>query len=102
MPAHARAQDGFEHVLLESANDWVLVQQVQGWGMTFQNLRRAVSGDELRHVAFSITDVREPLGAFRYSVSLGLGFERCRFLFENVVKQFLRRVWAVDFLGRFQ
>src|SRR5215469_5073855 len=57
---------------------------------------------ELRHVAFPVTKMRKPLGAFRYRVPLCLGFERRSLLFENAVKKLLRRVWPVDFLGRFQ
>src|SRR5438445_9792970 len=57
---------------------------------------------ELSHVAFPVTKMREPLRAFRHRVSLRLGFDRRGLLLENAVKKLLRRVWAVDFLGRFQ
>ena len=56
----------------------------------------------LCHVAFPITNMREPLRAFCHRVSLRLGFERRGLLFENAVKELLRRVWSVDFLGGFQ
>src|SRR6058998_3719908 len=101
--AHARAQDGFEQVLLEPPNDRVTLQQIQDRGMTLKNAGAAIFViAELGHVAFPITDMREPLRAFRYHVSLRLGFERRGLLFENAVKELLRRVWSVDFLGRFQ
>src|SRR4029077_14841614 len=57
---------------------------------------------ELGHVAFAITEMREPPRAFRHRVSLCLSLERCGLLFEKIVKELLRRVWSVDFLGRFQ
>src|SRR2546427_8949097 len=37
LPSHTCAQDGFEHVLLESANDRVLLEQIHNGGMTFEN-----------------------------------------------------------------
>src|SRR5437016_7727672 len=70
--------------------------------MTFQNMRTAifvVVVDELRHVAFRVTDVRKPFRAFRDGLSLRLGFQRRRLLFEYAVKQLLRRVRSVDVLG---
>src|SRR5437773_5006068 len=71
--------------------------------MTLENTGVAVFVvDELGHVTLPITNMREPLRAFRHRVSLRLGFERRGLLFENAVKKLLRRVWSVDFLGRFQ
>src|ERR1041385_5894692 len=101
---HARAEHAFEQVLLKPSNDRVTLQQIQDRGMALNNARAAVVlvVDELGHVTFAVTNVREPLRALRYGVPLRLGFEPRSLLFENAVKKLLRRVWPVDFLGRFQ
>src|SRR5437016_1010037 len=71
--------------------------------MTFENSWSAVFVvDELRHVAFAITEMSEPLRAFGQRISLRFALERHGLLFENVVKELLWRVWSVNFLGRFQ
>src|SRR5262245_46815040 len=71
--------------------------------MTFENsLPALLAVDELGHVAFAVTEMSEPLRAFGDAVSLSLGVEGRGLLFENVVKEFFRCVWSVDFLGRFQ
>src|SRR6476620_4840542 len=58
--AHARAQDGFEHVLLEPTNDRVALQQIQDRGMTLNNAGATILFvDELRHVTFPVTNMRE-------------------------------------------
>ena len=49
-----------------------------------------------------VTDVRKPFRAFRDGLSLRLGFQRRRLLFEYAVKQLLRRVRSVDVLGCLQ
>ncbi len=74
LPANTRAQYGFEHVLLESTNDRVLLHQVQDRRMTLQNVRAAVFAivNELRHVAFAIADVRKPFCAVSNGLSLSL------------------------------
>src|SRR5207247_11354162 len=71
--------------------------------MTFQNSWPAVFVvDELGHVSFAITEMSEPLRPFRHRISLRLGFECRALLFKNIVEQLFRRVWFIDFLGRFQ
>src|SRR4029077_1823486 len=80
-----------------------MLEEIQDRGMTFKNSWPAVLvTDELGHVTFTITEMSEPLCAFRHRVSLCLSLERRGLLFEKIVKEFLRRVWSVDFLGRFQ
>src|SRR4051812_10135315 len=53
-PAHLGAENSFEHVFLEPADDRILVEQIQDRRMAFKNLRAAFSfvGDELRHETF--------------------------------------------------
>ena len=100
---HARTQHSFEHVLLKPSNDRVTLQQIHDWGMTLKDIGAAIfTVKELGHVALAVTNMREPLRAFCYRVSLCLAFERSGLLFEDAVKKLLRRVWSVDFLGGFQ
>src|SRR6266705_3173986 len=71
--------------------------------MAFKNPWPAVFVvDELGHVAFAITEMSEPLRAFRHRISLSLGLECRGLLLKNVVEKLFRSVWSVDFLGRFQ
>ena len=72
--------------------------------MTLQNVRATVFAivNELRHVPFAIAGVRKPLRAVSDSLSPSLRFQSGSLLFENVVKQFLRPVRAVNVLGCFQ
>src|ERR1051325_2922747 len=90
---HARAEHAFEQVLLEPSNDRVTLQQIQDRGMALNNARAAIVlvVDELGHVTFAVTNVREPLRALCYGVPLRLGFEPRSLLFENAVKKLLRR-----------
>ena len=69
--------------------------------MTLQNLRAAIFliAEELRHVAFAVADMCQPFRAFRYSVSFRFSLESRGFLFENAVKQLLRRRRSGDRLG---
>ena len=55
--------------------------------MTLKNLGAGVFlvGEELSHMAFSISNMREPFRAFRDGLSFRLGFQRRGFLFENAV-----------------
>src|SRR5262249_52358715 len=94
LAADTRAEHGFEHVLLEPANDRVALEHVQERGMAFENLRAPifVIDDEFRHVAFAVANVRKPLRAFGDCVSLRLRFQSRSLLFENVIEQLLRRV----------
>src|SRR5213593_1320358 len=103
LPAHARAQDGFEHILLEPADDRVMLEQIHNGRMAFKNPWPAVFVvDELGHVAFAITEMSEPLRAFSHRISLCFGLERRGLLFKDVVEELFRRIWSVDFFGRFQ
>src|SRR6266508_962268 len=78
------AENGFEHILLKAANDWITVDQIQNRRMTFDNTRSAlVAVGKLGHVALTIADVGEPFGPFGQCLSLRSGFEPCGLFFKD-------------------
>src|SRR5262245_49941617 len=81
-----------------------MLEHVENGGMTLKNLGPAVFlvVKELSHVAFAIADMCKPFCPFRDGVSFRFGFQRRSFLFENAVKQLLRRVRSISGLGCFQ
>src|SRR5205809_6786801 len=102
LTAHAGAEKNLEHILLKSANDRILLEQIHDRRVTFENLGVApFAGSELGHVALSLAQPGKPFGAFGDCFSFYLGLERGSLFFEYVVKELLRHVWPINFLSRF-
>src|SRR5881398_757306 len=95
-------REELQHILLKSANDRILLEQIHDRRVTFENLGLArFAGGELSHVALSVAHPGKPFGAFGDCFSFYLGLERGSLFFENVVKELLRHVWPINFLSRF-
>src|SRR5213592_4677789 len=65
LTAHAGAEKNLEHILLKSANDRILLEQIHDRRVAFENLGAApFAGGELGHVALAVAHPGKPFGAF--------------------------------------
>src|SRR5213592_1091173 len=102
LTAHAGAEKNLEHILLKSANDRVLLEQIHDRRVTFENLGASpFAGGELGHVALAVAHSGKPFGAFGDCFSFYLCLEGGSLFFENVIKEFFRHIWPINFLSRF-
>src|SRR5205085_7217494 len=75
LPAHSCAEHLLEHLLLEPADDGVLIEHVLQRRVALQNLRPLFIDFEFRHVAFGIADFAERFGPIYRRLAPNLLFE---------------------------
>src|SRR4029077_6241698 len=56
LPPHSCSEKLFEHFLLESANNWIFIEDILERRVAFQNLRAAIVDRKLRHITFCIAN----------------------------------------------
>src|SRR5207237_9550370 len=70
LTAHAGAEKNLEHILLKSANDRILLEQIHDRRVAFENLGAApFDGDELVHVYLAVAHPGKPFGGLSYCLS---------------------------------
>ena len=74
LPPHSRSEKLFEHFLLESANNWIFIEDILERRVAFQNLRAAIVMHELRHVSFRIPNFRQRFSPLRHRCAFDLLF----------------------------
>src|SRR2546425_9383273 len=93
LTAHAGAEKNFEHILLKSANDGILLEQIHDRRVAFENLGTApFAGGELGHVALAVAHPGKPFGAFGDCFSFYLRLEGGSLFFETVLNKFSRTI----------
>src|SRR5216117_17856 len=97
LTAHAGAEKHLEHILLKSANDGILLEQIHDRRVAFENLWAApFTGGELGHVALAVAHPGKPFGAFGDCFCFYLGLESGSLFFENIIKEFFRHIRPIN------